>query len=115
MQAIASTPFARIASAFWMKPGRCFAEHVGVNAPGSANTTTFFPANRSSVFTGFGPLSCFCISVTDGTLSPTLIVMFSPYVEPAAVVAQRPPCRKGFAILHNSRVTIAHVINTHEQ
>ncbi len=28
-----------------MKPGRCLAEQVGVNAPGTENSTTFLPLN----------------------------------------------------------------------
>ena len=41
-------------------PGRCVDEQVGVNAPGSANSTTFFPVKissdvRSFQSNGFGP------------------------------------------------------------
>ena len=56
MQAIVSMPFFLIASAFVTNPGRCLAEHVGVNAPGTENNTTFLPLNRSSVESGSGPL-----------------------------------------------------------
>lgn len=36
-----SIPLALRASMFWMKPGRWFAWHVGVKAPGTATRTTF--------------------------------------------------------------------------
>src|SRR6478735_2715233 len=65
-----------------MNPGRCFAEQVGVNAPGNANNTTFFPLNRSSVFTGCGVPSFICVNVAEGTLSPTLIVINFSCVRP---------------------------------
>src|SRR5579862_9579060 len=78
-QAMVSTPLAWIAAAFWMKPGRCLAEQVGVNAPGSAKRTTFLPSKSSDVVIGFGPPSFICINVADGILSPTLIVMFAPF------------------------------------
>lgn len=42
-----STPFAFSSLDFSTKPGRCFCEHVGVNAPGTAKRTTFFPDVRS--------------------------------------------------------------------
>jgi hypothetical protein len=48
---ISSTPFALNSLAFWMKPGACCAEQVGVNAPGTAKTTTFLPLDRSVVST----------------------------------------------------------------
>src|SRR3954469_12520596 len=65
-----------------MNPGRCFAEQVGVNAPGNANNTIFFPLNKSSVFTGCGVPSFICINVAEGTLSPTLIVINLSCVRP---------------------------------
>ena len=55
--AIASTPLALSASAFSTKPGRWFMWQVGVNAPGTANSTTVFPANTSAVVTVSGPSS----------------------------------------------------------
>ena len=41
MQTIASMPWALNTGASSLKRGRCVDEHVGVNAPGSENTTTF--------------------------------------------------------------------------
>ena len=46
-----------------------------MKAPGSANSATFLPAKRSSVFTGVGLPSFISIRVAEGILSPTLIVM----------------------------------------
>ena len=77
MQATVSTPFALMASAFCTKPGRCLALQVGVNAPGTANSTTFLPLKMSSVETSFGPSGVAIISFMDGIVSPTLIVMGS--------------------------------------
>src|ERR1700690_2238254 len=75
MQAMVSTPFALIASAFCTNPGKCLALQVGVKAPGTANSTTFLPLNISSVATSFGPSAVAIISFIDGIASPTLIVM----------------------------------------
>ena len=58
-----------------MNPGRCFAEHVGVNAPGTENNTTFLPLKRSSVETGSGPFAPMRVNWPFGILSPTLMVM----------------------------------------
>src|SRR5215469_13318259 len=74
-QAMASTPLALIAWKLFTKPGTCLAEQVGVKAPGSANSATFLPEKKSSVFTGVGLPSCISIRVAEGILSPTLIVM----------------------------------------
>ena len=74
-QTTLSTPFALIAAAFCTKPGRCLALQVGVNAPGTANITTFLPLKISSVEISFGPSAVPCISFMDGMVSPTLIVM----------------------------------------
>ena len=46
-----------------------------MNAPGTANRTTFLPPNSSSLDTSPGPLSVMWASFTLGTLSPTLIVI----------------------------------------
>src|SRR5450631_135678 len=44
MQAIVSTPFAFRSSALTTRPGMCVFEQPGVNAPGTANSTTLtFP------------------------------------------------------------------------
>src|ERR1700733_8112083 len=75
IQAMVSTPLALIASAFCTKPGKCRALQVGVNAPGTANNTTFFPLKISSVATSFGPSAVAIISFIDGIVSPTLIVI----------------------------------------
>src|SRR5579859_1535644 len=74
-QAITSTPLLLISEASCLKPGRCLAEQVGVNAPGSANRATFLPPKNSSVVTGLGPSAVAKVSVTLGSLSPTLMVM----------------------------------------
>jgi hypothetical protein len=70
-----STPRALISSAFSTKPGRCFAEQVGVNAPGSANNTTRLPPKRSPVATSFVPSLVTALSFTSGSFSPTWIAM----------------------------------------
>src|SRR5262249_10038036 len=81
MQAMASTPFALNLSASATNPGTCFAEQVGVNAPGSAKATTFLPgAKSSSVVIGLGPSGPSMRSVALGTLSPTLAISFPPAV-----------------------------------
>ena len=43
VQAISSMPLAFSSPAFWTKPGRCLAEQVGVNAPGTENSATRRP------------------------------------------------------------------------
>jgi hypothetical protein len=48
---------------------------VGVNAPGTANRTTFLPLNISSVVFGFGPSAVMTRKVVLGNVSPTLMVM----------------------------------------
>src|SRR6185436_15004973 len=76
MQATVSTPFALRAAASATKPGTCFAEQVGVNAPGSANATTVLPgAKSSSVVTALGPSGPIVRNVALGTLSPTLAIL----------------------------------------
>ena len=42
-QAIVATPLLLMSAAFSTKPGRCLASQVGVNAPGTENSTTFCP------------------------------------------------------------------------
>ena len=92
MHTIKSTPFAVMASALFTKLGRCFAEQVGVNAPGTANKPTFLPANSCVVLCGFGPSALISTSVASGILSPTWIVIVSPlYCMPAPEI-----CRHGF-------------------
>src|SRR5690242_9687475 len=78
MQAIVSTPFAFNLSASATNPGTCFAEQVGVKAPGNAKATTFLPgAKSSSVVTAFGPSGPSMRSVALGTLSPTFAIIYS--------------------------------------
>jgi hypothetical protein len=77
MHAIVSTPFALNASAFCVNPGKCLALQVGVNAPGTANSTTFLPLKISSVEVSLGPSAVAIISFMDGIWSPTLIVIGS--------------------------------------
>src|SRR3982750_1139008 len=75
--AMVSTPLALIAAAFFTKPGRWLLLQVGVNAPGTANSTTFLPLNSSSVVFGFGPSAVITVKEPFGTRSPTLIAMIS--------------------------------------
>ena len=76
MQAMVSTPFAFRAAASATNPGTCFAEQVGVNAPGSAKATTFLPgAKISSVVTALGPSGPIMRNVALGTLSPTFAIL----------------------------------------
>ena len=70
-----STPFALISVAFATNPGKCFAEHVGVKAPGTAKTTTFLPAKSCSVLISVTPSDVLCFSVPLGILSPALMLI----------------------------------------
>ena len=90
-QTMASTPFALMAAACSTKPGRCLAEQVGVNAPGTAKSTTFLPLNRSSVETSFGPSAVARISFIDGMASPTLIWLMSEYPQWSGCRSRRGP------------------------
>src|SRR5262245_52840027 len=78
MQATVSMPFALIFPASSTYPGRCFASQVGVNAPGTENNTTFLPPKSCSVVIFCGPSFVICVSVPDGSFSPTLMVMGLP-------------------------------------
>src|SRR5262249_29774866 len=54
-------------------PGRCFIEQVGVNAPGTAKSTTRLPRMISPIVTSLGPLSPISLTLTSsGRVSPTL-------------------------------------------
>src|SRR6185312_17125165 len=75
--AMVSMPLALIAAAFCTKPGIWFLWQVGVNAPGTANSTTFLPLKISSVVFGFGPSGVITVNVELGTRSPTLIAMIT--------------------------------------
>mmetsp|Transcript_39684 Transcript_39684/g.66603 ORF Transcript_39684/g.66603 Transcript_39684/m.66603 type:complete len:206 (+) Transcript_39684:442-1059(+) len=70
---IISTPLALISAACSMKPGRCFKLQVGVKAPGTANSTTLFPAQTSATFkvAMFPSLSKYDRLTSSGILSPT--------------------------------------------
>src|SRR5262245_28713152 len=93
-QTISSTPFDRILSASVTKPGRCFIEHVGVNAPGTANSTTRLPLNNSPTVTSLGAPSRISLSFTSaGRLSPTLIAMEIPPVPDLGDVCSPLPAR----------------------
>ncbi len=57
----------------------CRLLQVGVNAPGTANSTTFLPLKISSVVFGLlGPSAVMTRNVALGNLSPTLIGMEYP-------------------------------------
>src|SRR5579864_7289018 len=75
MQAMVSTPLARIWSASCTKPGRCLASQVGVKAPGTENSTTVLPLKSSSVERSLGPSLVIRLSVPAGMRSPALIAM----------------------------------------
>src|SRR5271170_6051926 len=70
-----STPLALILSASSTKPGKCLASQVGVNAPGTENSTTVLPANSCSVVTFCGPSEVMRVNAPSGILSPALIVI----------------------------------------
>src|SRR6185503_4691105 len=81
---ISSTFLSLNLAASCTKPGKCFAEHVGVNAPGSPKIAMRFLALRSSTLNAFGPMvqpgvssSISSQRVPPGSLSPTLIAILS--------------------------------------
>ena len=74
-QPTASTPLARSAAALVLKLGTCWAEQVGVNAPGTPNSTTFLPWHSASVVTAAPPLSSITSKLADGSRSPTSMVI----------------------------------------
>src|SRR5579862_8451743 len=76
MQAMVSTPLARIWSASCTNPGRCLASQVGVNAPGTENSTTRLPLKSSSVLISFAPSLVMRLKVPAGMRSPALIAMW---------------------------------------
>src|SRR5690606_14333490 len=69
-----STPRLRNSSKRWMKPGRCFSEQVGGNAPGTANSSTLRPSNRGGGST-FSTPSRIRLSTTSGMRSPVVMVI----------------------------------------
>ena len=74
-QTIASTPFARSASATRMKLGRCWVEQSPVKAPGSPKSATRRPAKSAALSTGLIPSTPFSRKVASGSLSPGAIVI----------------------------------------
>src|SRR5262245_45865412 len=96
-QAIAPAPFARISSARSTNPGRCLESHVGVNAPGTENSTTLRPLKYSSALIFCGPSFVASVSVPEGILSPTLMVMIRSSVR---ADDYRPQQAAGAEILH---------------
>ena len=76
MHATVSTPFAVRSSYFTTYPGMCVFEHPGVNAPGTAKSTTRPVPRSSPVCAGCGiPSSPGTVTLMSGTLSPSLIGM----------------------------------------
>ena len=61
--------------ALFSVPGRCLAEQVGVNAPGTENSATFLPLKYSPDWTFSGPSGVALTSVTSGLRSPLEIVI----------------------------------------
>src|SRR5512145_3547539 len=76
-QATVCTPFFLKASALSRKPGKCLRWQVGVKAPGTANSTTFLPANTSSVLRVSIPSAPSTRKVVLGRRSPTEILIGS--------------------------------------
>src|SRR5258706_10898448 len=75
VQAIVVTPFALNSAACCRNPGRCIPWQVGVNAPGTANSTAFLPLKRSSVEISEGPVSVITLNLACGSGLPTVIGM----------------------------------------
>src|SRR4051812_36647901 len=81
---ISSTPLPFSLSKFFTKLGTCFAEQVGVYAPGTAKIAIFFPFAASATLMSFGLMgqpACASNSVDSeslpsGSLSPALIAMW---------------------------------------
>src|SRR5262245_8352909 len=94
-QATVSTPLARMSSARSTKPGRWWSEHVGVNAPGTANSTTLPEPSTSPLCTGLGPSAVIVISFTSGILSPTEIAIDLPPQSSTCRTMHHAPCRAG--------------------
>ena len=99
MQPIVATPFSMKRSAAAMKPGRCFTEQVGVNAPGRPKMATRLPPNNSSEEISTGPSSVMWCSVVDGTRSPTLMVTVTPPISLLAVHAPGMQTPRAFTLV----------------
>src|SRR5687767_15159661 len=81
IQAMVSTPLAFNSSDCVTKPGRCTREHPGVNAPGTAKSTTLPLPSTSPVRTESGaPSGPIVLSSMSGILSPTERTTFPPAV-----------------------------------
>ena len=72
---ISSMPADIIASDFSMNPGKCLAEHVRVNAPGTPNRTARLPPNSRSLEIALGASSTSVKSSTFGMRCPTVIIL----------------------------------------
>ena len=72
MQMMSSMPLSANVDANSLYRGRWVEEHVGVNAPGSEKTTTFFPLNRSLEDTCFQLSPSLSGKVHVGTCWPSL-------------------------------------------
>jgi hypothetical protein len=57
--------------------------HVGVKAPGTANSTTRLPENSSPVVFGTEPASVMTVNLASGSLSPTAMTIPSPFLQKA--------------------------------
>src|SRR5262245_21265419 len=95
--AIVSMPLPLIAPAFCTYPGIWFLWQVGVNAPGTANNTTFLPLKMSSVVFTAGPSAVITLNLASGNRSPTLIMIRVPLVEQFAL---RPVVRSTRKLKH---------------
>src|SRR4029453_413153 len=108
MHTILSTPLPRSAAALSTKPGRCLASQVGVNAPGTENSTTRPLPRSSAAVTLTGPSAPMIFSLPSGILSPALIVIivFLPLLN----LARRARARKVARLDEHARHGMAHVL-----
>src|SRR5262245_14992777 len=93
MTAMVSTPFALMASAFWVIEGTCILWQVPVKAPGTANSATFLPLKTSSVLFHAGPSDVITRNFASGSRSPTLmgmILVLSLAMEPRRQASPAP-------------------------
>ena len=70
-QMTSSIPFALNCGTSWLYRGTCDDEQVGVNAPGSENTTTDLPANTSSLVRSTHSCPRRVLNVTAGIFWPS--------------------------------------------
>src|SRR5688572_5673901 len=78
-------------------PGTCFADHVGVNAPGKPKITIFFPLVSSATLNALGPTVqpgrssvTSSVSVPSGSRSPTLMAIAFSFRCGRAAAAPKP-------------------------